>query len=330
MLPLGAAFLWYGVRAMTAERLNIRLLIIMLALGSLASLSSYLFLPVFVAGPIVVVVRQLFTLRKSPWADRFELLGRKDLRSPGLWVSIAAAGIGLYYFVAFYVVSLVRYHNPVPDCARLNSTAYCDAWAPWARNYTFINNGLPKPHALSALPGYVLQDWIPGQFQTLALVGSNGHKASVHPTEILLQAFALIAALVLVLTFGALWKSAAVKFLSITALAAFAVLFEHNYSDYLALGEPFGIQARYLMLFAPFVIGFSAAGLARIANLVHARSAPWKIALLVIALIPITQMGGVLNYFAAANPNWFTPSDVWLGRFGPDLSLLVHHLSLIL
>ncbi|HEY2643815.1 MAG TPA: hypothetical protein VGI56_08690 [Galbitalea sp.] len=328
VLLLGAAFLWCGVRAFVADRINIRILIAMVGLGSLASLSTFLFLPLFAAGVVAVLARQLITLRHTAWRDRFDLLSARDVRSPIFWVTVVSAIVGAYYFVALYIVNLVQFHTPIPDCGRLNSVAYCSTYAVWDRNHQLLTNGAPKPHFLLSLPGYTLKDWFPGQFLTLALEGTTGHRDHATNAIPVLEILAVIAALALVLTINILWKTLAVRFISISGIAFVAVLFAKNYSDFVALGLPLGVQSRYLMILAPFVIAFSIAGLALIVDRLHPAAVRWKLWLLIATLAVLSQVGGAVGFFAVATPTWFSP-DSWLGSFGPLISGLAHRINAI-
>lgn len=325
LIPLAAIFFWYGVRAFAAPRFDLRLALPVLASGTLACQASYLFLPVLAIGVIAIIARQLFVLRGTAWRARFEPVTRTDVRSPGFWIVVAFAAIGLFLFISTYIVYLVTLGTPTPDCARFNTIAYCNQYEPWGRNH-LLHLQLKAGPQVQSLPGYTTRLWIPLMFQTLNLVGSNHHRNYGTDSMLTLtMAGAVVCLLLLALTFYRLWRQPAVKFLTFCLAAIFVILFGHNFFDYLTLGGPIAVQARYLIFFAPFVIGFAGVGLVHILNRLHVDPIRWKIGFVVAALIFMLQGGGALDYFVSSSATWYLPGGL-LTRFAPVFTFIAHKL----
>ena len=136
LLLLAAMFFAATARILTADRVTALPLVGLVALGCLASLAKFTFLPVFLVCLVGVCVVTLNRRRRSVALGPPPIAtGRGDRPSRALAIAvIAVAVVAVVLFAERYLVSLIAYNSPQPDCDAVHSEAFCRNYAPWVRN----------------------------------------------------------------------------------------------------------------------------------------------------------------------------------------------------
>ena len=84
------------------------------------------------------------------------------------------------------------------------------------------------------------------------------------------------------------------------------VLFAQNYSAYTRLGEPVGIQGRYVLVLLPIIIGLACIALAQLISMGSASARPGAALVAVMTLLLVlSQGGGVTTYLWAGDQGWW-------------------------
>jgi hypothetical protein len=288
------------------QRLDFRLFVLLIVACLMTSLVKYAFLPVFLAigllsafqvwlitGWSIRRVVELFRVSVRAMTGRL-LLGY------GLLLLIA---VGL--FSQRYLVNIIQYGTPIPDCGKVLSVKQCSSYGPWIRDYNFKINKLDEDKN----PLVFTEDWLYGMW--LRLYFSVDGPATQYQTRGPLPVPALSAIVyagggLVVLIFGArrLWRTYDRSTVALFGVAAFIyglTIYLDNYKAYLRTGQPVAINGRYLLPFIPIVLV-----LVCLAGRSYLRKYPRLSSLLIVSIL-FTQIwgGGVLTYILRSNDDWY-------------------------
>lgn len=309
MLLFAAVFLSLAVRCYVDTRQSIAFYAMLFAMGAFACITKYEFLPIYGCIAIVVVIRYVIVNRKLRGAAWWPQLGGGE--TGGITRTVVAGVIllfGAVLFAARYFGNLIEFHSLQPDCQDVQTVQFCSAWAPWARNQSFLAaHPTPTPFSPSLLAWY-FQQWKGGIIGTLPTVGTEaGSGKGAAFTLMMIQGGATIAVVVFVLALWQILKRPGFHILLIAAAFYAIVLFNANFSYYRTYGVPATIQSRYLLMFVPVLLGATGFGLARIVRAMYGRAAPLMLLLVfVILVVAATQGGYFTTFMLTAAPNWFT------------------------
>lgn len=279
-----------------------------LSFAMLASLVKFAYLPILLAA----VCYLLFILRKflgSPlriW--RSFLKNWHSLTGANRSVASVLLLISLGLFIQRYGLNTVKYHNLIPQCGQVLTVQQCQAYGPWARNYSFARH---KSHAASTNSLYFLGGWLYGMFQRLFFsINGPGTTANYDnkPPLPLISAVAIA-----IFGFGLYLvgryhkrifrRDPVLNFLFFVSFIYLVALLGRNYHDYLQLGQLVAINGRYLILILlPVML---AVGLAYQQFLQKRQQG----IVLAIVLLLFLQGGGVLSFINDSTPQWYWPND---------------------
>ncbi len=305
LLCLAALDVRKSLRA--AATIPIRPLVAVLTLCLFGSVVKYGFLPI-AAGVVLYLVYELIMAQRAHggvfsrlWHD---IQGLHLAAKIGFSVLIV---LGMVLFAQRYVVNLVQYGDPVPDCAAVLSTEQCMEWGPWGRNYRYANDIVGR--VVHSPVQYTVYDWVPGMWHRLffTLAGPTNNYATQRQLPLPSVTFAVLAfaAIPLLLVYG---RSVFRKYPTFVLLVSIMVLYVtalwvQVYAAHIETHRPVAINGRYLLPILPFVGVMVAALYARFFEDIRLPQIKPLFASLVIILF--LQGGGVLTYLALSKPAWF-------------------------
>jgi len=312
LFPLSAVtcLLVFGIYdALRTKRVDMRRILLLLAVCLLASLVKYAFLPIFLAAAvfvIVVAVRQFRPKRRELWRacrQGFGALSRSMRVGLVLFVVAASA-----LFAQRYIVNVMRYGSPIPDCGQVLSTKECLNYGPWHRNY----DDAQQPHAhVSKNPIRYSGEWFFGLYYRL-FFAINGDYTNYVPLPLpSLAAIILFFASILVVAAErrAIFRgNAYLLFFLAIILTYCSALWLDNYKDFLRTGQPVAINGRYLL---PVLLP-AAAILGRAMSLAlrrHNAKLAKPILAAAVSLLFISG-GGVLTFISRSDDSWYWPNTV--------------------
>jgi hypothetical protein len=313
LLPLTAAALLLTVRfddiLTSRKRLDARTSLQILVICLLGSLVKYAFLPIFAAIVGFGLIRAWQYRRQiKPWAG---LAASWRELSRWLRLSLAAAFIlsaGL--FTQRYGVNLVRYHNPIPDCAQVLTVKQCSAYGPWNRDYNYELTKTQSPRS----PLIFTADWFYGMWLRLffAVDGPGTGFQTRGPllvpglSSIVFSAIGVLAVLAALPRLAKRFKARlpiAWLFVAVAAVYTLALWLD-EYRDFLATGRAVAINGRYLLPVLLLVMPIAAVA---VSELVRNRQS-LKLGLAVVFILCFAWGGGALTYILRSNNNWYWPS----------------------
>lgn len=288
--------------------------VLKLALLSMtASLVKFSFLPV-IASICVIVVGLYFYYVRDPWKERWQSLQQQffSVGRGSRVILITACVVLLGLCFERYGLNTLRYGTPAPDCDAVLTRQECRDFSPWRRNDNTRRSFEAGELTIAdpTLSTYVTKTWFPTSFMHLfyALNGpASGYSLGAANTNLLRLALGGLLVGTLLVILGYYWIRQRFKLgqFMLIAVAYGAVLLQRNYSEFLYLGYPFGIQGRYLVPFLPVIMAVYATGyqfwLTKLPNT--------KTILTVVAIaIVLTQGGGAATFILRSDSSWYRSS----------------------
>jgi hypothetical protein len=215
--------------------------------------------------------------------------------------------IGMLLFCQRYVVNVVRYHDPVPDCAAVISVEECSQYGPWGRDNMYSQNkeGLEQRNALE----YTATHWVWGMWYRLyfTLAGSTNGFATQKPLPIPSVAAIVVvsAGILLAIAYGrALLRDYPIFILFIIVGALYGVaLWFQVYQLYVFTGRPVAINGRYLIPLLPAFGVILAVAYSWFFTRIG--KAKYKGIFACVLLLLFLQGGGPVTYIVRSEPNWY-------------------------
>ncbi len=279
------------------------------------SLIKYAFLPVL-ASVIAVMVYVFLRQRSNVGLLTYLRTGLsgivKDFRGRSvilkLWLLIP-------FFVLFglsmerYGVNLQRYGTPAPECDKVLSVDQCFANPPWRRNYITRwskENGKLDELKDTNFVKFALKSW-PEKTTYHLFYAIDGERTRflIRDPIMLTRNVSLIVGIVggvlYIIHRRRIHGKYQMNQLLFVSLVYILSLLLQNYSDFVYLGYPFGIQGRYLIPALPII--YTAVGIGISMAIGNKRMAKSAVALVSIVYI-LTQGGGAATYIIRSDYQW--------------------------
>lgn len=276
-----------------------------------SSVVKYAFLPIAAGAALYIGYELMRAYRKNKdVVPRFV----SDIRQVALPAKVFVGVlfiVGLGLFSQRYVVNIVRYHDPVPDCAAVISVEECSQYGPWGRDYRYSQNkeGLEERNAVA----YTATHWAWGMWHRLffTLAGPTNEYATRKPLPIPAIVAIVVTAVgvVLALVYGrSLLRQYPifVLFLVVGALYV-AALWLQVYQLYVYTGRPVAINGRYLIPLLPAFGVIVALAYSRFFS--HIKQAQLKGVFALIILLLFLQGGGPITYIVRSEARWYWPNS---------------------
>ena len=215
--------------------------------------------------------------------------------------------LGLILFSQRYVLNVVNYHHPIPDCAVVLNETRCQAYGPWGRDYHYEQN--KEDVSVKGPLAYTAQDWSWGMWHRLffTLAGpTNNYQTQRQlpvPSGIAIVLFFMVVIATVIGGRRVLRKYPVFVPVLIVTTVYIAALWSQQYQSYTQTGQPVAINGRYLVPLLPLLGAFSLLVLLEAARKlkVTTYAAPFACVILLLFL----QGGGPITYIVRSNPSWF-------------------------
>lgn len=305
LFVISMAYLYFGAKLVSGgQKEKWGNFVAALLLGMLGSLVKFTFLPVF-------LITQLYLLINILRASGYDLvksvhLLRSWLRSKGavtLTLLVSATLCLSILFTLRYIVSVVKYHTPIPDCAKVLTVERCSSNGVYSTNLELSKT--KNEREVPVQKDYV-QMWfssVSGGFGITTAASYRTVEYSLSPPlfmNLLFLGFWGGTASVLLAWRSVFSKEPTWAMLATAFLALVISVFAFNYMSYYEYRADVNIQSRYLLGFVPIFI--ATVGVA-VNYLIKSRT---QKSLLVLALfILFTQGGGVTTHILGSKSSWY-------------------------
>lgn len=319
---LTATIFYLAIRAIENSKKQALWLILLLAISSVASLVKFTILPIAFASVLFVAI----ILWRKYKNKTFSTLAKQAKKTPKFFmiISVLVLLVGIGLFVERYGVNVIKYHAIEPKCDQVHSDDSCIQYTVWRRDTTWKQNNDNANVVRNNPLVYTTTYWAPhifGDFTvTAAFVYKDSRELEIRylpsgPGSMQASAgapilrygswFVLVASIIAI---SVTWKklpNRRLRYLVLLTLAIYASsLWLRNYSDYLNIGAGTAAQGRYFIsLLIPI---FAVIGLAFRHLIVRMR---YQVMFLVVALLLVSQGGGLANYILYSNSKWYWPDN---------------------
>jgi hypothetical protein len=293
--------------AFRAKRVDARAVLLFVVLSLFISVVKYAALPLLLGAVLFLA----WTVYRSFQGDYPKLykgaLGdfkRLSRNAKVALVGVALIGLGL--FTQRYMVNIVQYGSPVPDCGKVLTVEQCSQYGPWGRDYRHEQSR--DPNFQPNIFAYTF-DWTRGMLHRLffAVSGAGTRFANYIELPVITWTFGILAVAALV-SVVAWWRrifadSPYLVFLALMIGVYLVLLFADQFGMYRQTAEPVAINGRYLLPILPLLAIIVGKAFA----LTYARFdvsylKPFTAA---VVLLCFLQGGGMLTYLLRADSNWY-------------------------
>lgn len=313
------SILLLAIKVVDAKKHQTSLFLVLIGSSMLSSLVKFTILPIAFASVVFCLYhlykqhdKKIIKVAKK----QFSQYSKKTVVVISLFLVIAT---GL--FVERYMVNIVSYRNIEPKCDQVHSRESCMEYTVWRRDTTWREANEAKNTPRDNPIVYTTSYWAPHIFNDFFVVGAFVYLPADKPLEIrylpsgpgslqassgnpLLRVVGWVVLFISVILFIFNWKKIPhKKLLGLMALVLViytASLWVRNYTDYLRIGAGTAAQGRY---FIPLLIPIFALLGSMYAVLLKKQM--YKLTLLAVCAVFLSQGGGVANYILYSNPKWY-------------------------
>ena len=304
LFPLTALYFiaFLGVIKSTAK-LDVKSVLLTIAVGSVASLVKFTFLPIFfisvVVGLIILYRKKLLHLKKMSFGNARALI---------IYIVLAAIPVGALAYI--YGYNIVNFQSLQPSCTKVMSIDRCQNGPLFNRNE--LARASMDTRAEMPLAEY-LSDWYAGMVKWTvnsgAIISTPGGDEPVmaNPVPIIMN---LTYTLGVLAVFGIIfsWRSLGrimsreLKIIVLIAASLVVIIFIQNYTSYLGTRMPYGIQPRYILNVLPIL---TLVALITIGSQIRRLKRSVKVVGVIAILLVCTQGAGVITHIVLSNDAWY-------------------------
>lgn len=319
LMLIVAGVFWLALRIREELRANQKMptafMLWLIILLFFAAVVKYAFLPI-AAGIVFYLCYEIYRVLKhgkevpsQAWQDFKQLSITLKILLIGL------LGVGILLFCQRYVVNIVRYHEPVPDCAAVVTVEECSQYSVWRRDnaYAQTKDGLEIRNPVY----YTATHWAWGMWHRLfyTLAGPTNEYATRKqlPIPSAVAIVLVVSSILLLLRYGREMLREYpifVLFLVVGALYISA-LWLQVYQMYTYTGRPVAINGRYLIPLLP-ALGMIAA-VAYVKFFKAIKRPQYASIFAAVILLLFLQGGSIVTYVVRSEPNWY-----WHNSFMQD------------
>lgn len=310
MLIVAVVLLWtiqIRQQLRTTKQLPAKITCALILLLLFASLVKYAFLPIAVSVVLYICyeIVRAYKQNKALSSTYVKEVRQFSWLLKGVLVVTVLVGLGL--FVQRYGTNLVRYHDPVPDCAAVLNEERCSAYGPWGRDYRYSQDkaGLEIRGPI----GYTAIDWSWGMWHRLffTLAGPTNDYATRKPLPIpsILAIVLITFGVLLLLWFGRsiLRQYPVLGLFLLVGTVYIGALWLQQYQSYVYTGRPVAINGRYLIPLLPALGAIIAVAYSKFFSRIG--QVELKGAFAVVVLLLFLQGGSLVTYVVRSEPNWY-------------------------
>lgn len=294
------------IQGLSRKVFDTKKLLSLLCLCLFSSLVKYSFLPIFLA-IILLLIWKVVSYSRLPKSN-LVADAKKSFRAVGKYSRLllfTATLLGSLLFIRYYAVNLVKYHNPAPQCNQILSVQDCRHYYAWNNNYLNLQykNKHPKVVEMNTLQYGAY--W--SSLLTFELYGETMPLQG-------LSYVSLIFTMIIGLTGGIAFICTVVNFkklfsdnqglliITIISLVYVFFLWARNYHDYLQLGIPTAINARYLIPILIYLYILLGSGLQIALSGRNIKALAAKTSLALVLLCTLIFYGGFTQYILHISP----------------------------
>ena len=297
------------IQGLQKRRIDVQMILLAIITSFAMSLIKYAALPMVLACALFVAVSAARHFRGRYANIGKELVrGYRGIRLSTKVLLLGAIFIGVVLFSQRYVINLVQYKTPVPDCGAVLSVKQCSAYGPWNRDYQYAQN---KTADFRPDPVHFMDGWPQGMWHRLffAINGVRAHYMNYRELPVPSQTatiLAIVGLFALVLYFRPVFRGQELlAFLLTFVLVYVAVLWADGYEAYQRTGHIVAINGRYLL---PVLLPLAAI-MGRALSLAWKKNPTMKVWLATFVIALFLHGGGIFTFILRSDSTWYWPNQ---------------------
>jgi hypothetical protein len=295
------------------NRFDTRLFLSLAALCLISSLIKVSFLPVLAA----IFLLLTWKITRHPGRTKLMIAAKRDFRRIAKYQK-ALLGLcviaGTLLFARLYVVDLVKYRSPAPQCDQILSVQACRHYYSWNNNYQSRRHyeAHPSVRQLNLLEydAYWLTKNLSVPF--LPVMPLQGPLYVFSPYLAIIGVAGIAALVCSLVNIRLVLRNRQLRSLAFISLVYLFFLWARNYHDYRQLGVPAAVNGRYMLPVFIFLYALLAAGARQaLNNLRHAVRHAVKAGLALAVILSFLYYGGFRPYLRYITPVYgrISPAD---------------------
>jgi len=304
------------IKQIKNKSLKFRTLIGFFIVGLTGSLVKYVYLPIFLASIVFIIIYLYINNRHKfkTLLNKFISDFKKESRAVKT-ILLIIFFILLGMFMQRDGVNLIKYHDVEPSCAQVLTTKQCSAYGPWEYNnesHKYLENQKHNGHNPIQGPFYYTKQWLYWMWFRL-FFAVNGPETSFknYPPLPLPSAGALVIFFFGIILFIKYRKqvfkeNVLLSFLFSISIFYLLVLYLQGYSSYRYTNVLENMNGRYLLpVLLPIAIVF-----AEVYSIALKKHFNLKIILAVIVLLLFIEGGGIFTFISRSDDTWDVSNKV--------------------
>jgi len=301
-----------------ARQLNSRRLVLLAAVGFLASIVKYAYLPIFVA---IILFILLVTIRQNQsakdWKRSFHMLGTSWLEQPAVIkiLLIVALVISFGMFFQRDVINLIDYDTVTPDCARILPEAACNEYSVWNADNDWHTQLLKQDQGKQKItfenPLIYFASWLYWIWYRLffAVNGPTSDYTNYPPLPIpsaVAGVLAIAGTILAIIWHHRIFKDPYLGFFLLASCLYLAALLISGWQDYHYTNVLVDMNGRYLL---PVLLLLGAIAARAFSIAFRNASSMRKTALAFVVILLFFQGGGFLTFVSRSDASWDWPNS---------------------
>lgn len=315
LILIVAGVFWLALRIREGLRENEKLptafMLWLIILLLFASVVKYAFLPI-AAGVVFYLCYEIYRVLKH--GKTVPAQAWQDFRQFSISLKIILIGllsIGVLLFCQRYVVNIIRYHEPVPDCVAVLTVEECNQYSVWRRDNAYAQDkeGLEIRNPVY----YTATHWLWGIWHRLffTLSGPTTGYITKWPLPIpsVLAIVLVVFGALLLLRYGReiLQKYPAFILFLVVGALYIAALWLQVYQMYVYTARPVAINGRYLVPLLPALGVIVAVAYVKFFRAI--KQPQYASIFATVILLLFLQGGSIVTYVVRSEPNWYWPNS---------------------
>lgn len=311
LVPLLVLGMFSLIEGLAKRQLNMRAFLIVASLCLLMSIIKYAALP-FVLAAVLFFAFYVWLKFKGHGRELWPAAkkGFAALSKTSKYVLTGGFLLLLGLFSQRYVVNVVQYKTPVPDCGQVLTVEECSKYGPWGRDHFYAQT---KDPAFEANPVSFMGTWLRGMWHRLFFAVSgpktfyDNYRELPVPSQTAVV-LAVVGTLTIIIWWAPIFRGSPFLAFCMTFILVYvATLWLNGYSDYDRLGRAVAINGRYLLPILPLLAIIMGKGISL--ALKEAKRANLRPYLATLAIVLFLHGGGVFTFIIRSDDSWLWPNQ---------------------
>jgi hypothetical protein len=309
--------LYVATRVMQEKNQQAMWLLLLLILALLGSLVKFTILPIAFVAVCVSLFYAYKHHRKKIITNYKKQLSKLSMVTRAGLIALTLCSFGL--FIERYGVNIITYKNIEPKCDQVHSRESCMNYTVYKRDTTWRESNDKKKTPRDSPYTYTTEYWAPHIFNDFFVVGAlvpdtekpltirylpENISANGGINTLRVAGWLLFISSVLLIAVRTpyLWRKYKTLYILVGGilLVYTIALWTRNYTDYLKIGAGTAAQGRY---YIPLLVGIFTLATLSMGSLLHRLR--YKLILLAVGLLIISQGGGMSTYILRSKDSWY-------------------------